>query len=127
MSRQAQKSMTEDQKEEQHAYESGRDIFYGLMFGVIPEETAKEIVDDLKETFGTDDITEQFYEHYAIEEGWETLQNIKDLVIMIKAMKTQKNRDLFMATCPNKFLKGFLKEHIKGEHTLKKNPPFKFL
>ena len=97
-------TMTEDQKEEQHAYECGRDIFYGLLFGVIPKKTAEEIVDGFKETFGTDDITECFFEHYAKEEGFKSLEDVKEFVVFCKAMKSQpkKIRELFLSDFPCK-------------------------
>ena len=96
--------MTEDQKEEQHAYECGRDIFYGLLFGVIPKETAEEIVDGLKKAFGTDDITERFFESYAKEEAFESLEDVKEFVVFCKAMKTQpkKIRERFLSDFPCK-------------------------
>ena len=92
-------TMTEDQKKEQHAYECGRDTFYGLLFGVIPKRTAEKIVDDYKELFGTDDITEPFFEHYAKEEGFESLKQVKEFVVFCKAMKKQPKRirELFLA------------------------------
>ena len=96
--------LTEEEKKEQHAYECGREVFYQCLFGVLRKDSAVmvDIINSIP----------NFFEHYANEEGFESMEDVLDMVSMIKSLP-RKNRDKMMQTCPSEFLKGFVKKYIK--------------
>lgn len=104
---------------DEEAYESSLEMFLGFMFGVIPQELVKPSIDDLKELFGKN-IKKTFFKPMAKRHGL-SLQNLEDLVVMVGAMRTKKNRDTFLETYPSKIIPEFINRHIKGEYL-----PFRF-
>jgi hypothetical protein len=96
-------TITEEEKKEQHAYECGREVFYQCLFGIIPKDSiAVDIINSIP----------GFFKHIANEEGFESVEDVLDMVSMIKSLP-RKNRDEMMQTCPSEFLKGFVKKYIK--------------
>lgn len=88
------------------AYKAMTDLFYGNVFGIVP----KEIINDLRKFFM--DKGEGDFDLYCVEqEGWSNLNEVYELASMIKPM-TKKERTKFMAKCPSKVLKQFVKEHL---------------
>jgi len=96
--------LTEEEKKEQHAYECGRDLFYLSMFGIIAKDSCLMV--DIINTIP------DFFKHYANEEGFEYVEDVIEMVSMIKSL-SRKNRDKMMQTCPSEFVKGFVKKYIK--------------
>ena len=97
-------TITEEEKKEQHAYECGRDLFYLSMFGIIAKDSG--VMVDIINTIP------DFFKHYANEEGFESVEDVLDMVSMIKSLP-RKNRDKMMKNYPSKFFKEFVKKYIK--------------
>jgi hypothetical protein len=99
--------------EEQKAYEAMISLFYGTVFGIVPDQVVKDIEETFKET------DSDFLTHCANEEGWNDLAQVYDFVETLKGM-TYKEATKYMAKCPSKLLKEFINTDFKEAKKQKK-------
>jgi len=98
---------------EQKAYEAMITLFYGTVFGILPDQLVK----DMEETFKNQEI--DFLTHCVNEEGWDDIAQVYDFVETLKGM-TYKEATKFMAKCPSKLLKKFINTDFKEAKKQKK-------